>query len=99
MSFEHPPLSSDGAPFDDENPEWTAAMFAKARPAEAVLPPEVLAAFKRPCGLLLWSRYKIMSGQTYGSTKIRRPFAAAHPLLRGAPRPPRQWSAPHRLGS
>ena len=50
MSFKHPPLPADGAPFDDDNPEWTAAMFAKARPAEAVLPPEVLAAFKRPRG-------------------------------------------------
>ena len=50
MSFKHPPLPADGAPFDDDNPEWTAAMFAKARPAEAVLSPEVLAAFKRPRG-------------------------------------------------
>ena len=48
MSFKHPPLPADGAPFDDDNPEWTAAMFAKARPAEAVLSPEVLAA--RPRG-------------------------------------------------
>ena len=50
MSFKHPPLPSDGASFDDDNPEWTAQMFAKARPAEEVLPPEVLAAFKRPRG-------------------------------------------------
>lgn len=50
MSFKHPPLAPDAAPFDDENPEWTRDMFAKARPAEAVLPPEVLAAFKRPRG-------------------------------------------------
>lgn len=31
--------------FDDENPEWTEADFARARPATEVLPPEVLAAF------------------------------------------------------
>ena len=50
MSFKHPPLPADGAPFDDANPEWTAEMFAKARPAEEILPLEVLAAFKRPRG-------------------------------------------------
>ena len=50
MSFRHPPLTPDHAPFDDDNPEWTAEMFARAQPAEAVLPPEVLAAFKRPRG-------------------------------------------------
>jgi uncharacterized protein (DUF4415 family) len=50
MSFKHPPLTLDSAPFDDDNPEWTADMFALAKPAEAVLPPEVLAAFKRPRG-------------------------------------------------
>ena len=50
MSFKHPPLTADGAPFDDDNPEWTAEMFAKARPAVEVLPPEVLTAFKRPRG-------------------------------------------------
>lgn len=31
--------------FDDENPEWTEADFARARPAADVLPPEVIAAF------------------------------------------------------
>ena len=62
MSFKHPPLPSDNAPFDDDNPEWTAEMFAKARPAEEVLPPEVLAAFKRPRGLLLCSRYTRRTG-------------------------------------
>jgi uncharacterized protein (DUF4415 family) len=50
MSFRHPPLTPDSAPVDDENPEWTADMFARARPAEEILPPEVLAAFKRPRG-------------------------------------------------
>ena len=50
MSFKHPSLTADGAPFDDENPEWTVEMFAKARPAEEVLAPEVVAAFKRPRG-------------------------------------------------
>ena len=29
----------------DDNPEWTKADFARARPASEVLPPEVLAAF------------------------------------------------------
>ena len=50
MSFKHPPLTPDSAPFDDDNREWTAEMFARARSAEEVLPPEVLAAFKRPRG-------------------------------------------------
>ncbi len=31
--------------FDDENPEWTEADFARARPATEVLPAEVIAAF------------------------------------------------------
>lgn len=30
---------------DDDNPEWTEADFARARSAQDVLPPEVLAAF------------------------------------------------------
>jgi uncharacterized protein (DUF4415 family) len=30
---------------DPDNPEWTEADFAKARPPEEVLPPEVLAQF------------------------------------------------------
>ena len=51
MSHRHPPLTPDAAPFDDpDNPEWTEAMFARAKPPEAVLSPEVLAAFKRPRG-------------------------------------------------
>ncbi|MEO7027129.1 MAG: BrnA antitoxin family protein [Caulobacteraceae bacterium] len=32
----------------DENPEWTEADFAQARPASEVLPPEVAAALRRP---------------------------------------------------
>jgi uncharacterized protein (DUF4415 family) len=34
----------------DENPEWTAEDFAKARPAAEVLPPELLAQFKAKVG-------------------------------------------------
>ena len=37
---------TDEVVFDDENPEWTEADFARARPAEE-LPPEVLAAFPK----------------------------------------------------
>lgn len=50
MSFKHPPLAPDSAPFDDENPEWTDDMFAKAGTPDEVLPPEIAAAFKRPRG-------------------------------------------------
>lgn len=32
---------------DPDNPEWTKEDFARARPADEVLPPEVLAAFPR----------------------------------------------------
>ena len=39
MSKPKPPIGYD------ENPEWTEADFANARPASEVLPPEVLAAF------------------------------------------------------
>jgi uncharacterized protein (DUF4415 family) len=36
---------------DDENPEWTAEDFAKARPARDVLPPKLFTALtKRPPG-------------------------------------------------
>lgn len=35
------------AVFDDDNPEWTEEDFARARPADEVLPPEVLAAFAK----------------------------------------------------
>ncbi len=50
MPFKHPPVPADDAPFDDDNPEWTKEMFARARPAEEVLSSEVLAAFKRTRG-------------------------------------------------
>ena len=45
-------MASDLPPvvFDDDNPEWTEADFARARPANEVLPPEVLAAFAKPRG-------------------------------------------------
>jgi uncharacterized protein (DUF4415 family) len=35
---------------DQENPEWTEADFARARPPHEVLPPEVLSVFKRTRG-------------------------------------------------
>lgn len=37
--------------FDDDNPEWTEADFARARPPEEVLPPEILAQFKATRGV------------------------------------------------
>jgi len=40
MANELPPVV-----FDDDNPEWTEADFARARPAAEVLPPELIAAF------------------------------------------------------
>ena len=36
--------------FDDDNPEWTEADFAAARPASAMFPPEVLALLVRKPG-------------------------------------------------
>lgn len=36
--------------FDKENPEWTKEDFARARPAHEVLPPKVLAAFRKTRG-------------------------------------------------
>ncbi|MBJ3783741.1 BrnA antitoxin family protein [Devosia sediminis] len=35
---------------DKDNPEWTEDDFQRARPADEVLPPEVLAAFPRTRG-------------------------------------------------
>lgn len=35
---------------DDDSPELTEEFFARARPAREVLPPEVMAAFKRKAG-------------------------------------------------
>jgi uncharacterized protein (DUF4415 family) len=37
--------------FDDDNPEWTDADFARARPPEEILPPELLAQFKKTRGV------------------------------------------------
>ncbi len=50
MSIKHPPLSPDDAPFDDENPEWTAEMFARAGKPSEMLPPGVEEAFARTRG-------------------------------------------------
>ena len=36
--------------FDDDNPEWTEADFARARPASEVLPPAIAAALVRKPG-------------------------------------------------
>lgn len=36
--------------FDEENPEWTDADFARAAPAGQMLPEKLLAAFARPRG-------------------------------------------------
>lgn len=41
--------------FDEDNPEWTEADFARARPGSEVLPPEVVAAFGRKPGRPLGS--------------------------------------------
>lgn len=35
---------------DPDNPEWTEADFARARPAGSSLPPEILKQFARPPG-------------------------------------------------
>jgi uncharacterized protein (DUF4415 family) len=45
IQFEPGFVFDEDAPFDDENPEWTEEMFAQARPAREVLPPEVMEAF------------------------------------------------------
>jgi uncharacterized protein (DUF4415 family) len=34
----------------DENPDWTAEDFARAKPASELLPPELLAQFKKMVG-------------------------------------------------
>jgi len=36
--------------FDDDNPEWTEADFARAKPADDVLPPEFMQAYRRGRG-------------------------------------------------
>ncbi len=48
-SEDHPPARQQVV-FDDENPDWTEADFARARPAPEVLPAEVIAAFGRKPG-------------------------------------------------
>ena len=46
MSFKHPPMPPDDAPFDDnDNPEWTEETFARAVPPEEMFTLEELAAF------------------------------------------------------
>lgn len=51
MSFKHPPLTPDSAPFDDpDNPEWTEETFARAKAEEHLLPLEVRALIQRPRG-------------------------------------------------
>lgn len=42
--FEHGPV------FDDDNPEWTEADFARARPAKELLPPRLYEALTRRRG-------------------------------------------------
>jgi uncharacterized protein (DUF4415 family) len=44
----------------DDNPEWTAADFARARPASKVLPPHVVATLVKPKG-----------GRPRGSNKVQ----------------------------
>ena len=36
--------------FDEDSPEWTEEMFARARPADEVLPPAIAALLVRPRG-------------------------------------------------
>lgn len=45
-------MDDEGKPvvFDDDNPEWTEEDFARARPAEEVLPAEFLAAWRKRRG-------------------------------------------------
>lgn len=50
---------NDGKPvvFDDDNPEWTEADFAAARPASEIVPPEVLGLLVRKPGRPMgWSK-------------------------------------------
>jgi len=41
---------SDKPEFDEDNPEWTAADFKRARPPHEVLPPHILKAFPKTRG-------------------------------------------------
>ncbi len=36
--------------FDEDNPEWTEADFARSKPASEILPPEMAALLVRPRG-------------------------------------------------
>jgi uncharacterized protein (DUF4415 family)/uncharacterized DUF497 family protein len=55
ISIKHPPELADNAPFDDpDNPEWTAADFARARPL-ADFPFLVAALAAKHCGRPLGS--------------------------------------------
>lgn len=40
-------FDEDEVVFDEDNPEWTAEDFERARPAEEILPPEILKAFPK----------------------------------------------------
>ncbi|NGP18063.1 BrnA antitoxin family protein [Devosia aurantiaca] len=42
---------SSNPSFDDDNPEWTEADFARAKPAHDVLPEEVLKSFPKTRGV------------------------------------------------
>lgn len=44
-----PDMGDPNVEFDEDNPEWTAEDFKRARPASE-LPPEILAAFPRTRG-------------------------------------------------
>ena len=48
MTFNHPPLPDDDAPYDDpDNPEWTEEDFARAKAFRESLPPEDRARFEK----------------------------------------------------
>jgi uncharacterized protein (DUF4415 family) len=50
MSSKHPPITPDAAPFDDDTPEWTDEMFARARLEADTLPPVLREALARSRG-------------------------------------------------
>lgn len=43
-------MNKNRKPLDTDNPEWTASDFAKAKPPEAVLPPNIAAQFRKVRG-------------------------------------------------
>ncbi|MDO6414647.1 BrnA antitoxin family protein [Sphingomonas sp. BIUV-7] len=64
MSKELPPVV-----FDDDNPEWTAEDFARARPASEMFPPEIVALLvKQP-------------GRPLGTTKEQVALRIDHDVL------------------